>query len=271
MALSMSHWHLVALVYFSYLSVLALSSDRFTRARWPALLATAAIGALAAIGPAAAAGPVAQVVIPSLVLLVAYWVSGLYFTRPMTAVERRLLRMDDELLGRTGILRWYRSGPRVVREYFEVAYLLVYAVVPAGAAVLALNGMMDAVARYWLVVLLAELVCYGMLPWVQTRSPRSIEDVDAKGAGASLIRRCNLAVLGRGSIQANTIPSGHAAGATAVALAVASAMPVAGAVFLVLAASITIATVLGRYHYVADSVLGVLVAAAAWGAVSLAT
>jgi membrane-associated phospholipid phosphatase len=266
----MSSWHLVALVYFSYLSVLALSSDRFTRARWPALLATAAIGALAAIGPAAAGGLVAQVVIPSLVLLVAYWVSGLYFTRPMTAVERWLLRMDDELLGRTGILRWYRSGPRVVREYFEVAYLLVYAVVPAGAVVLALNGMLDGVARYWLVVLLTELVCYGMLPWVQTRSPRSIEDVDAKDA-ASPIRRCNLVMLGRGSIQANTIPSGHAAGATAVALAVASAMPVAGAVFLVLAASITIATVLGRYHYVADSVLGVLVAVAAWVVVTLTT
>jgi hypothetical protein len=41
-------------------------------------------------------------------------------------------------------------------------------------------------------------------------------------------------------------------------------MPIAGVVFLVLAASIAIATVVGRYHYVVDSVLGVIVAAGAW-------
>ena len=44
-------------------------------------------------------------------------------------------------------------------------------------------------------------------------------------------------------------------------------MPRAGAIYLLLAASITIATVLGRYHYVVDSVLGVLVAIVAWAAV----
>jgi membrane-associated phospholipid phosphatase len=262
-----SHWHIVGLAYFAYLLVVALSTRRFERARWPALVTTGVMGALAAMAataPAAPAGLVAQVVIPSVVLVVAYQVSGLYFTRPMTAVERWLLRIDDALLWRTGILRWYRSGPRVVRAYFELAYLLVYAVVPAGAGVLALNGMTDALARYWLVVLLAALTCYGMLPWVQTRPPRSLEDMDATAAGASLLRRCNLAVLGRASIQANTVPSGHAAAATAVALALASAMPAAGVGFLVLAASITIATVLGRYHYLADSILGVLVAVAAY-------
>jgi membrane-associated phospholipid phosphatase len=82
-----------------------------------------------------------------------------------------------------------------------------------------------------------------------------------------LLRRLNLAVLSRGSIQVNTVPSGHAAGAVATALAVGSVMPVAGAVFLGLAALIVLATVLGRYHYVVDSVLGVLVALAAWSLV----
>jgi membrane-associated phospholipid phosphatase len=79
-----------------------------------------------------------------------------------------------------------------------------------------------------------------------------------------VLRRFNEAVLKRGSIQVNTVPSGHAAGAVATALAVASAMPIAGVVFLVLAASIAIATVVGRYHYVVDSVLGVIVALGAW-------
>jgi membrane-associated phospholipid phosphatase len=63
----------------------------------------------------------------------------------------------------------------------------------------------------------------------------------------------------------NTVPSGHAAGAFSVALALTPGLPVAGGVFLVLAVAITVATVVGRYHYLADSVLGVLVALAVWG------
>jgi hypothetical protein len=53
----------------------------------------------------------------------------------------------------------------------------------------------------------------------------------------------------------------------AVALAVGAVLPWQGLIFLVLAASITAATVLGRYHYVVDSALGVLVAVAAWAIV----
>jgi membrane-associated phospholipid phosphatase len=101
-----------------------------------------------------------------------------------------------------------------------------------------------------------------MLPWLQTRSPRVIEV--STNETPSILRRLNLAVLGRGSIQANTFPSGHAAGSVAAALAVSGPMPTAGLVFVVLAASIVAATVIGRYHYVVDSVLGFLVAVAAW-------
>ncbi len=74
-------------------------------------------------------------------------------------------------------------------------------------------------------------------------------------------------VLAQGSIQANTIPSGHAAGAIAIALAVSSVLPAAGTAFLILGIGITAATVLGRYHYLVDSVLGVAVAMAVWGLV----
>jgi membrane-associated phospholipid phosphatase len=41
-------------------------------------------------------------------------------------------------------------------------------------------------------------------------------------------------------------------------------MPVAGIVFALLAAAIVAATVLGRYHYLVDSLLGALVAVGAW-------
>jgi membrane-associated phospholipid phosphatase len=120
------------------------------------------------------------------------------------------------------------------------------------------------VPRYWSVVLLAEFISYGMLPWLQTRPPRAIEIAHDLPHRAPALRRFNLAVLGRASIQANTLPSGHAAGAVATALAVSTVMPAAGLAFLVVAVSIAIATVIGRYHYIVDSVLGVVVAIGVW-------
>jgi membrane-associated phospholipid phosphatase len=78
------------------------------------------------------------------------------------------------------------------------------------------------------------------------------------------VRRFNAAILNRGSIQVNTVPSGHAAGAVATALAVFDVMPGEGILFLALAAAIVVSTVLGRYHYLVDSLLGVLVALCAW-------
>ena len=169
--------------------------------------------------------------------------------------------MDERVLTRPGVLAWFRQAPRLVTEYFELIYLLVYLAVPAGAVTLALGGHADQIDRFWTVVLLAEFACYGMLPWIQTRPPRVLEHVERGGAGPRTpIRRFNHAIVNRASIQANTVPSGHAAGALATALAVGATMPTAGAVFLVLAVCIAAATVLGRYHYVIDTVLGVIVA-----------
>jgi membrane-associated phospholipid phosphatase len=256
----MGLWPWIALAYFGYLAVLSWAGRRFRRARWPTSIVMAVFAALMWMFPSARPSAVVEALLPLPVLLIGYWLSGLFFVRPMDRVEQWLLRVDAPFLMRM------RRCPALVREYLELTYVLVYAVVPAGALTLALGGHADAVPRFWAVVLLAEFASYGMLPWLQTRPPRALETcgVDAP----SLLRRFNLAILGRGSIQVNTVPSGHAAGAAAVALAVLGAMPIAGGIFLALAVSIVIATVFGRYHYVIDSLLGVLVAVAAWSLIA---
>jgi membrane-associated phospholipid phosphatase len=279
-------WQEVAVGYVSYLAVVSIARREFARARRPLLFTVAgAWGALAIfiIAGRPALPPALGVVLPSLVLLTGYWLSGLFFVRPDTRIERWLLSADQRVLTRSGVLAWFRTAPLLVTEYFELTYLLVYLAVPAGAATLALGGHADQIGRFWTVVLLAEFACYGMLPWIQTRPPRVLESWgppspgaearSAKAAGGpngrgTPIRRLNHAIVSRASIQANTVPSGHAAGALATALAVGATMPTAGAVFLVLAVSIAAATVLGRYHYVVDTVLGVLVAFGVWLVVS---
>ena len=263
-------WESIAIGYFTYLLAVALVGRRFSGARTRAFAATA----ICAVVLGAQASPrfglrldplVFAIVVPLPVLLGGYWLSGSFFVSPMRRVEEWLMAVDDRFLRRPGVLAAYNGGPRFVREFFEAAYVLVYAVIPAAVATLALGGHSDAIPRFWAVVLLAEFISYGTMPWVQTRSPRVLEPLPRAVQPEPAIRRLNASILNRGSIQANTVPSGHAAGAVATALAVADAMPVAGAVFLLIAAAIVAATVLGRYHYLVDSLLGIIVALGAWG------
>jgi len=256
-------WETIALAYVTYLALVAASARRFHRARASTLAAAFAAWTVWAMARQAQRSMAIEILVPAACLLAGYWLSGFFFVAQMTRVERWLLGVDE----RVGLSR--ANCPRLLRDYFELAYVLVYAVVPAGAITLVLGGHADDVPRFWSVVLLAEFVSYAMLPWVQTRPPRAIEAQPLVSTSSSL-RRFNLAVLGRASIQANTLPSGHAAGAMATALAVTSVMPAAGVVFLVLAISIAVATVIGRYHYTVDSVLGVIVAVLAWYLLGLA-
>jgi len=251
-------WEWIVLGYVTYLAVVAAIAPRFRRARGPVFAAAFTGWTIWAMARGRPQPLTIEVLVPAACLLAGYWLSGLFFVAPMVRVERWLLGIDE----RAGVTRL--AGPRLVRDYFELAYVLVYAVVPAGALTLAVGGHADAVPRFWSVVLLAEFLSYGMLPWVQTRPPRAIENAQERSSSVAPLRQFNLAVLGRASIQANTLPSGHAAGAVATALAVATVMPTAGLAFFVLAVSIAIATVIGRYHYIVDSLLGVVVAVAAW-------
>ena len=262
-------WEWIAIAYFSYLFIVALADRRFAGARTRALAATVLSGLVLVAESSAWSwlgvnAPLFAFVIPLVVLLGGYWLSGSFFVNPMPAIERRLLASDDRLLRQTGILAAYAASPQLVHEFFETAYVLVYLVIPAGVATLAIGGHPDAIPRFWAIVLLAEFVSYGTMPWLQTRPPRALEAKGSAHRSLPVTRRLNSAILDRGSIQANTVPSGHAAGAVATALAVVDVMPGAGVVFLIIAACIVAATVLGRYHYLVDSLLGIVVAVAAW-------
>jgi membrane-associated phospholipid phosphatase len=128
---------------------------------------------------------------------------------------------------------------------------------PLGAAALHVTGAGGADGRYWTAVLASGLVSYGMLPWLPSRTPRTLETVPRGHAGA--IRLVNLALLARFSTGMNTVPSGHAATSTAAAVVIAShvASPLLALAFVALAAAIAVGTVTGRYHFAVDSAAGV--------------
>jgi hypothetical protein len=211
------------------------------------------------------AGIVIRDWMPAAQILIAYWISGAFVGPPMGGAEAWLAKWDRWLFDGAGLSRAIARAPRVVLEVLEAAYLSVYVVVPLGFAIVWFVAIDLDVHRYWNVVVASELICYAMLPWIRTRPPRAVGDHPVIDSRRVMLRRMNLLVLQRGSIQANTVPSGHAAGAMATALMVMEYLPGVGLALMGLAFAIMAGSIAGRYHYLMDSVLGALVAIAAWG------
>jgi membrane-associated phospholipid phosphatase len=82
-------------------------------------------------------------------------------------------------------------------------------------------------------------------------------------------RRFNLWMLGNYGIHTSVFPSAHVAGAFATAFGAYRALPERRWVsrfLLVIASLITMATVYGRYHYLADAIAGLVVVSIAFWA-----
>jgi len=200
--------------------------------------------------------------LPAALLLVPYWQAGQFFTGPDERIQKWLAQTDEKALH---VLR------RIVgssenggwARYFETAYLMCYPLVPIGLAALYLGHHRAAADFYWIVVALASDICFAVTIFVPALPPRLVPGQTAEfGVAANDVRKLNLEVLNRGSIQAITFPSAHVASTTAVALVLTRFLPITGAIFLVIAASIAIGAFLGRYHYFLDVALGAIEAAA---------
>jgi membrane-associated phospholipid phosphatase len=237
----------VAVLYFAYLATLGVVRRRFLPAVW-ALLTLAAV---LLIGMAH--------VMPLMYLLIGYWLPAMLVRTPNFAFERHLLLFDRRLFGADGLDSFVQNAPQPLLEYLELSYLFCYAVVPAGFAWLTLAGFEENADTFWSIVLLSSFACYGVLPWLPTRAPRAVE---GSRPARSVIRAMNLLVLNRASVQWNTFPSGHSAASAATALAIGNDIPLAGIVLGVVAVSIAIGSVVGRYHYAADAIAGAAVAVA---------
>ena len=197
---------------------------------------------------------------PGVSILVGYYVSGRFFVAPSHAVERWLMAWDRRLLGdpSTRFARW----PRVVLAYLEIVYMGCFLLVPAGFALLAARGRSALADHYWTIVMAAEFGAFAPLVVIQTRPPWLVERKPVLADRA--VHRAAARMVEHLTIRANTFPSGHVAGSLAVAFAVMDTAPAVGVALLLLAASISVATVVGRYHYVVDGIAGAALAVAVW-------
>jgi PAP2 superfamily len=247
-------WQTASVAFFGYvILVVVLRSSRLKSVG--RILAAVALGLLIVAWSALAGQPSAlnTWIWPPLVLLIAYWSSGLLFVAPSSSQEAALRWLDHRL----AIQHVSRQTPRVLAEVLEAAYAGVYLLIPLALLVLLAFSPSPDPDGFWSVVLITDFVCFGVLPWVQTRPPRALERGEP---WTSSVRRLNLRLLGATSIQVNTFPSGHAAEALVAFLLVLAAP--AGVVVLMFLAAVAVSAgaVLGRYHFLADALAGWVVA-----------
>ena len=254
----MTVWPLASGLFFGYAAGVAVLSRLPWRQRRAALTAASAGLALSLV---AVRLPFTAILhdwlLPPALLLLGYWTSGLLFVAPMPRAERLLVAIDGALR----IRAIAAATPRPVAEFLELAYVGVYPLVLVALIIeLTLTATPDP-QLFWTVILVTDYICFAVLPWVQTRPPRSLEGCDPWHAR---VRRFNLRLMGAASIQVNTFPSGHAAEALAAALLVLDA-PLPWVVWMFFnAAAVSAGTVFGRYHYALDAIAGWGVALIVW-------
>jgi membrane-associated phospholipid phosphatase len=272
----------VALAYFLYASVASLLFHVGARERAAViglnLLIAMTLTLLSRRASAGSADVMATVRdwLPCALVPLAYREAALLFTPdPRHRLDYIFENGDRLLLAHPWVEHALKLGTPWVEQYLEFSYLLCYPLVPLGLGTLYwarkrgqlpragtadLESMID---RYWTTILLAVLTSYVLYPFFPLTPPRVLfHDLPYRGKYFAL-RRLNEGLLRFNGDRPSLFPSGHVAGVTATALAVRSLLPRAGLGFLIAAASIAIATVVGRYHYAVDALAGALVAVVA--------
>jgi membrane-associated phospholipid phosphatase len=257
--------------FFTYASLIAALRPVGTPLRVRTLLVNAAvitaIFALARIRQTAFAGHLRDWYPVPLILLAFREMGWMALPHASTAFEDYWVVWDRRLLDGWGLRAAIESLGPVLPNLLELSYLLVYAVPAAIVAAFYVENRRDRIDDAYVVLLAATLGSYALYPWFPSEPPRTVFP-GADLPAASLVRKLNLAIVGRYGIHTSVFPSGHSAAAFGAAFAAMEFMPEkawTGRGFLLLAVLIAVATVYGRYHFAVDTVAGLGMALAALG------
>jgi hypothetical protein len=241
----------LAVLYFAAFALIAILLQRGAPRAWRAFVSSIGLAVVALVASRAAPADL-RAWLGHLYLLAGYQIPSLLVapTTVETRFERWLVETDRA---------WRplaRAIPRPIALVFEVGYLLCYPLVPAAFAMVWIRGDEGDITRFWMAVLAAGFACYGPLPWLVSRPPRSLPGAEQADSG---IARVNVLVLNRASHSLNTFPSGHVAVSVAAALSVWPVSPAAAVALGATSACIAAGAVTGRYHYVLDVLIGAAV------------
>jgi len=266
-----SEWLLI--FYFSYVAMISRAFFLPPELAWRPfavdLLAALLFGALA-YGEEheyRRAFSIARDWLPVALVLVAYqemdWFAFLTHDHHLELVW---IQWDRLLLYRFGLQRAVESLGWIGPAFFELCYLLVYAVGPFTVAALYIVERRELVNRLLLIYLAGTLLSYALFPFFPSDPPRVMfGGADAPNIVTAL-RRLNLWLVNDYGIHSSVFPSAHVSSAFSAAWALLLVLPERkriGIGMLIYAICVSMATVYGRYHYAADVVAGFWVSVAA--------
>ena len=201
--------------------------------------------------------------LPLAMILLAYREMG-WFALPhkLTLLESRWVAWDRLVLDH-GARQLVESLGPLIPSILEISYALVYALPPFALAILYLYGRRERAGQFLTFVLLSVILCYALFPFLPSEPPRVVFAGLDLPSYDTVFRRFNLWMLGNYGIHTGVFPSAHVAGAFSAAFGLRLAMPERKWVYrslFVIALLIAVATVYGRYHYLADAACGAVVA-----------
>jgi hypothetical protein len=187
--------------------------------------------------------------VPVLLMLIVYWQGGAFYRTPNEQLQKYLEAFE----------RKFAFVQKIsLHDFWEAAYFFCYPLVPTAVLALKLLHLSSHMDFFWTIVLPPTFACHLIVSFFPTLPPWESQMPQFN----RISRKLNRIVVQHLSIRINTFPSAHVTASVAIALAILQLHLVAGLIFLFFAISITIATVVGRYHYTADAVWGILIAAA---------
>lgn len=166
---------------------------------------------------------------------------------------------DKALLNGLGVKTAIEVLGPVLPSLLEIAYAVVYAIPAFSLATLYAYRKSARSERLLFTVALGVLLVYALFPYFPSEPPRTVFPGQDFPGYTTIFRRFNWWLLGGYGIHMSVFPSAHVSSSFACAFAMRRALPErpwVGRLLLVTALLIAIATVYGRYHYLADAVAG---------------
>lgn len=259
-----SEWVLVA--FFGYIVAIApFFRDRSHLKYQPVVVFAGVLGFLYVLAHSqrvfgAKAVEIARDWLPIVLTLLAFREMELFVTSAyLHAYETAWIRWDHVLLGAWRLRGAIERGGAAVPFYLELCYFFVYAVGGYCVAVLYIRRRRNEVNRFWIIYLVGTLTAYALFPYFPSQPPRiAFPSVDPPNV-ITWVRKLNLLILQNVTIHSGVFPSAHVSSAFSCAWAMFLLLPERqrlGWGLLIYAASVSVATVYGRYHYAADVVTG---------------
>lgn len=205
--------------------------------------------------------------LPILLTLAAFQEMELFLPRHFdNRYENVWIAQDRLLLEKWHLRAAIESLGKLIPWYLELCYLLVYGLPAYCIGVLYAQGRRDSVDRFFAIYLVGTLGAYALFPYFPSRPPRLVFPGLDNPSFATWARDVNLYVLSKATIHVGVFPSAHVSSAFSAAWAMFAILrrrKIFGWGLLLYAASVSLATVYGRYHYAADVAAGFGVSLAA--------